>query len=160
MTRLTNYCHRVTYLLHHLHVQYMSCMILSLSFQPFGYMIMQLSLKNYFTPGFWRGRWPMTKTNTTQVVNEYSPPPTRVGKAPSPPPDHAGSIPVQSIKGSVFQCSLALWMVCGKSTKVSSCNWLLTVFTMHNIITSWGQCWWGVVITFRHLLSKYACLAL
>ena len=32
----------------------------------------------------------MTKTNTTQVIDEY--PPTRAGKAP-PLPDHARSIP-------------------------------------------------------------------
>ena len=34
----------------------------------------------------------MTKTNATQVLLEYPPPPTGAGRAP-PLPDHAGSIP-------------------------------------------------------------------
>ena len=33
----------------------------------------------------------MTKTNTTQVLDEY--PPTEAGRAPPPLPDHARSIP-------------------------------------------------------------------
>ena len=45
----------------------------------------------------------MTKTKTTQVLDEY--PPTAAGRAPPPPlPDHTGSIPARCI----FTCKLTV----------------------------------------------------